>query len=246
MTASHPAPIEPLESRRLFAVTALSHHVLVVEGIHSLPNNIVVGYNADGTHIDTSVQYRKQDGTWATPITKQFLLSDIKLVRIFGGASYDDIKIDQSQLPFPLPTIINAEGGRNHVLGGDRRDTIYSGSGNDVIFSGAGDDTIFSFNGNDFIDAGTGNDRIYSGGGFDTVLGGEGNDTMIDTYGPDTLIGGAGKDIFYAVKLTSVVKNGNDYTAGADKFIKTKLPDLTKPESYWNKFLDNLINPWGF
>ncbi len=95
--------------------------------------------------------------------TKETIISDANLVKIYGGIG-DDI-----------------------LIGGEGNDEIYGVEGNDEIYGGKGKDSLYGGKGNDEIYGGKGNDELYGGKGNDVIYGGEGNDLITFGSGIDTI-----------------------------------------------------------
>ena len=52
---------------------------------------------------------------------------------------------------FPMPLVLNGEGGNDQIFGGPEADSISGGDGADILFGGGGNDTIDGGNGDDLI-----------------------------------------------------------------------------------------------
>ena len=206
--ATHLAIAEPLEARRLLAVS-----VVVVDGVLTL--------TGDAADDRVSVLYDTRPneflvGTNAEPILR-FDADSIGRVSITGGAGNDAIQVG---------TLVNR---RVVIDGGDGNDTIDSGSGSDLLFGGAGDDLILANAGRDVVYGGAGQDTLSGGTGPDVLIGDAGNDLLTgsagddrlfgddvlggavagDAVGDDTLGGSAGRDTLYGGLGADVLSGGS-------------------------------------
>ena len=147
---------------------------------------------------------------------------------ISGGAGYDTIKVDNTNLtPANNPiTIANfAATGAEEFIGGDEIDNIdassatanlilQGGGGDDVLRGGSGNDTIYGGLGNDGLFGGGGNDRIFGDGGNDNVIGEGGNDELYGGAGNDSVDGGAGDDTLNGADFADATNTGTDTLNG--------------------------------
>jgi Ca2+-binding RTX toxin-like protein len=200
-----PMNLEPLESRRLLAVT-------VTEGY---PGSFeVVGDDADDT-ISINVSQKNQtfslDGQTYT---------DVQFISVQSGGGQDTINVLSIDGDGRIAAAIDAGPGDDTVTL-NFSGAVYGGSGNDwisLIDSYRGG--AYGMSGNDFIYiAGMTNDAEISGGEGDDVIdcsnstaavvvnGGNGNDSITGSplddqlnggNGTDYLDGGDGNDMFYA------------------------------------------------
>lgn len=138
--------IQPLESRRLLAVT-LSHTTWVLD-VTGTPGNDVVSivvtpnYNISvRVNNDPPVEY----GAWFP-----------HAIRVNTGAGNDRITIGTNT----DATSVHGGDGNDTITGGGKNDTLYGDNGNDLIMGGGGNDTM---------DGGAGNDTLSGQGGFDTA-----------------------------------------------------------------------------
>ena len=220
-----PSPVEPLETRRLFAAIALRDKMLQVSGTPGVPNTITVGLSPDLSDVVATVAWQTGRGANAKPHvdTESFpVTDDISLVRIVGSSRADAITISQTYSSFPIATEIFAGGGNDTVLGGDEPDLVYGQGGNDSINGGAGDDSLYGQAGNDTLIGGAGDDFLSGRRGRDSLEGDAGDDTLLDPFGPDTLVGGAGTDTF---ELHTLSVDTTDYVAGNDTLHIVALPN---------------------
>jgi Ca2+-binding RTX toxin-like protein len=139
-----PAPIDPLESRRLLAATLNSSGLLDVIGTTAADT---VALTVSGTN----VVVRINNGT-----AQNFAASAVKAIRVSALAGNDRVTV--------------APGIRGATLsGGDGNDTVTGGSGNDTINGDGGNDSLLGGDGNDTLVGGSGNDTLSGQGGFDAA-----------------------------------------------------------------------------
>ena len=187
---------ESLESRRLFAVTAVftpNGGGLSVFG-DGLDNNITVSRNAAGHLLVNGGAVSIKGGT-AT-------VANTTTISVFGQGGNDTITLSETNGALP----------KGHLFGGSGNDTITGGSGADQIFGQAGDDTALGKGGIDLVFGGSENDVLTGGDADDQVFGESGDDRMVWNPGDDTDLneGGAGND--------TVEINGG---GGAEQFTTT-------------------------
>jgi hypothetical protein len=116
--------LEHLESRRLFAVTAVfapGTGVLSVFG-DNLNNNITVSRNAAGQLLVNggAVEHRR----------RQLHRANTALIQVFGQGGDDTITLNEANGALP----------KANLFGGAGNDTLTGGSGNDQLFGQAGND----------------------------------------------------------------------------------------------------------
>jgi Ca2+-binding RTX toxin-like protein len=190
--------LEPLESRRMLAVTAVfsvPSGVLSVFG-DSLNNTIEVSRNAAGNIFVNGGAVSIGGGTPT--------VANTALVQVFGLSGQDTITLNETNGALP----------RAHLYGGDGNDVLRGGSGADRLFGQAGTDTLFGLGGVDMLFGGATDDFLTGGDGDDQSFGQNDNDRMIWNPGDDTDLneGGAGVD-------TVEVNGGNgveDFTTTAN------------------------------
>jgi Ca2+-binding RTX toxin-like protein len=192
MTRLYRPFFESLESRRLFAGVALSHHILNVNG-SSAPNTITVGLTPDQQSVIATVSFQNKKGP--QQVSGTFAIAGIRGVFIHGGPGADLITIDQTNGSFLIPTKIVAGNGNDTVFAGDEPDDISGGQGNDYIDAGQGMNRVLGDAGSDTLIGGDGGNILVGGNGNDSLTGGAGNDTLFGQAGSDTLIGNAGEDV---------------------------------------------------
>jgi len=130
----------------------------------------------------------------------------------FHGTDANEL-YDFESYEWPIPLVVEAEGGNDYVSASDYRDSLYGGLGDDVLLGLGGDDTIFGDvgpkgdGGVDQILAGAGNDVVFAGGGGDYVNAGDGDDLVDGGAGDDYIVGGLGADEIYG-------RGGNDILLG--------------------------------
>jgi Ca2+-binding RTX toxin-like protein len=183
---------EPLESRRMYSVSANSAGgVLTVTGDNA-PNTITVSRDVAGNLLVNN---------GAVAITgSPANVGTITSINVSGLDGNDNISLDETNGALPAASI----------SGGNGNDTITGGSGADVLNGDAGNDVLFGKAGADTLNGGDGNDSLTGGTGTDQINGNAGNDTMIwnNGDGSDTNEGGDGID-------TTVVNGGP-----ADEFFR--------------------------
>ena len=170
--------LEALESRRLFAVTAVSAGgVLTVTGDNNA-NAITVSRNAAGNLLVNggAVAIAGPAATVAT----------IQTIAIIGLDGNDSLALDEANGVLPKASL----------SGGGGNDTLTGGSGADALDGGNENDVLLGRGGNDTLAGGNGNDTLTGGQGADQALGQFGNDRMIwnPGDGSDLNEGGDGTD----------------------------------------------------
>src|SRR5687768_15328931 len=172
---------EHLESRRLFAVTAVFTPAngggLSIFG-DGLDNNITVSRNAAGHLLVNGGAVSIKGGT-AT-------LANTGTNSIFGPGGNDTITLSETNGALP----------KGLLFGGAGNDTIHGGAGADQNFGQAGDDTALGKGRCGFLFGGTENDVLTGGDADDQVFGESGDGRMVWNPGDDTDLneGGAGND----------------------------------------------------
>jgi Ca2+-binding RTX toxin-like protein len=188
--------LEPLESRRLLAVTAVFSSqlgVLTVLG-DSANNTIEIARNAAGRILVNAGAVSVVGGTPT--------VANTRLIQVFGQAGNDTLSLNEANGALPSA----------NLFGGVGNDTLIGGSAADMLFGQAGNDTLLGRGGNDLLFGGAGNDVLTGGDADDQVFGEADNDRIIWNPGDDTDLneGGAGID-------TVEVNGGN----GAETFTTT-------------------------
>ena len=169
---------EPLESRRMYSVTASSAGgVLTVLGDNA-PNTITVSRDVAGNLLvnNGAVAISGSAANVATTTS----------IHVSGLDGNDNIALDETNGALPAASI----------SGGNGNDTLTGGSGADVLNGDAGNDVLFGKAGNDTLNGGDGNDSLTGGTGSDQINGNAGNDLMIwnNGDGSDINEGGDGID----------------------------------------------------
>ena len=184
---------EPLESRRLLAVTARfapTTGVLTVLG-DSLDNTITVSRNAAGAILVNSGAVAIVGGVPT--------VANTTVINLFGLGGTDALSLSETNGALP----------RAKIFGGSGNDNITGGSGNDFVFGQSGLDTLNSRGGFDLLFGGSGDDNLTGGDADDQAFGQSGNDRMTWNPGDDTdlneggtetdiveVIGGGGAEVF--------------------------------------------------
>jgi Ca2+-binding RTX toxin-like protein len=169
---------EPLESRRLYSVTATAAAgVLTVTGDGNA-NVITVSRDAGGKILVNNGAVSIA-GSTAT-------VTNTAMVKVFGSGGNDNIALDETRGALPKASL----------SGGDGNDTLTGGSGTDILIGEAGNDFLLGKAGNDQLFGGSGNDTLTGGVGTDQAFGQAGNDRMIwnPGDGSDLNEGGDGAD----------------------------------------------------
>jgi Ca2+-binding RTX toxin-like protein len=151
-------------------------------------NSIVIGRDAAG-HIfgnGGAIAIHSGDPT----------VANTDLIRAFGGAGNDTIRLDETNGPLTAAVLFGGQG--NDVLtGGSHDDQLAGQQGNDTLSGGAGNDLLLGGAGNDTLVGGAGVDHFFGDGGNDRMIWnpGDGTDTFEGGDGIDTAeINGAGAD----------------------------------------------------
>ena len=175
------APLEVLETRRLFAV-AVGGGSATIDA--STPRLDVEGTRrADQINVDLNAGTGNIDVTINGQLAGSFSPAQVPAgIRIDGDRGNDTIVVGSA---ITLPVEIRGDKGNDQITGG---------GGDDNIDGGAGRDNCAGGDGRDSITGGAGNDRVSGGAGADNVDGGNGNDDCAGDDGPDTVMGGLGRD----------------------------------------------------
>ena len=206
------AAVEPLEGRRLFAVTA---------GVNAAGTLTVQGTaQSDAITLTTLPATGGQPAkirVVAAGVNAAFTASAVKAVVVNAGSGDDVV----NTAGVDKPTVLNGSGGNDTLTTGPASDALNGGDGNDLLDGG---------NGSDYLSGGAGQDRAnyaaraagvtvsldnvandgapgenddvrsdveeIAGGSGDDVLTGNGStNTLIGNGGDDQLYGGAGNDV---------------------------------------------------
>jgi Ca2+-binding RTX toxin-like protein len=245
--AARPAAVEPLEDRRLFAVTA---------GIDAAGRLVVRGTSqADAITLTTLPAANAQPArirVVAAGLDAKFAASAVKAVTVNAGDGSDVV----NAAGVDRPTVLN---------GGAGNDTLTSGPAADALNGGDGDDTLDAGLGSDFLSGGDGSEdratyaartaavtasldnvandgvagekddvrsdveQLVGGGGSDTLtgdaainllIGNGGNDTLYGKDGEDALFGNAGNDQLYGQGGIDTLDGGigTDYLSGGNGY----------------------------
>ena len=170
--------IEPLESRRLYAVTAsFAAGVLTVAGDNNA-NVITVSRDVAGTLLVNNGAITISGGA-AT-------VANTQLIKVLGSGGSDKLALDEAQGVLPKASL----------SGGSGNDTLTGGSGADTLAGESDNDVLLGKGGNDQLSGGSGNDSLTGGAGTDQAFGESGDDRMIwnPGDGSDLNEGGDGID----------------------------------------------------
>ena len=155
-----------------------SNGVLSVLGDYR-DNSIVVSRDAAGV-INVNGGAVRIHGVSAT-------VSNVRLIRVFGGAGNDTISLDERNGALPLAQLYGGFG-NDQITGGAENDLLSGGYGNDTLLGGSGNETLVGGYGNDFVDGNQGADVASLGSGDDVFKWdpGDGSDTVDGGLGHDT------------------------------------------------------------
>lgn len=168
--------VEPLEGRRMFAVTPAALPTLDPSGVLQ-----VTGTNkADVIVLAVDTALAKVNVT-VNDVTTSFDVAAVTGgVNVSGGNGHDDIRVTEAVAgDFTLAVTMSGGNGKDVLAGGSGADTLDGGNGSDTLTGGAGDDSLRGGNGKDSLDAGDGNDSLDGGRGKDQLLGGLGVDHFV-------------------------------------------------------------------
>ena len=139
-------------------------------------NSIVIGRDAAGHILGNggAIPIHSGDPT----------IANTDLIRAFGGAGNDTIRVDETNGSLPAVALFGGQG-NDALTGGSHDDQLAGQQGNDTLIGGGGADLLYG---------GAGNDTLIGGAGVDQFFGGDGNDRMIwnPGDGTDTFEGGDG------------------------------------------------------
>jgi len=162
--------LEPLESRRLYAVTATSAGgVLTVLGDENA-NVITVSRNANGNLLVNNGAV----AITGAPAT----LSNILTIQISGLDGNDALSLDETLGVLPKASLAGGNG-NDTLTGGAGADTLDGGAGNDLLLGQGGNDLLLGKDGSDLLHGGAGNDTLTGGVGTDQAFGQAGDALMI-------------------------------------------------------------------
>ena len=207
LPTNEPAMFEPLEPRRLLAVS-----VSVVDGVLTLAGDaaddrVSVLYDAGANEFLV--------GTNAEPI-RRFDADAVGRFDISGGAGRDVIEVGRG---VTRRGVIDGGDGDDRISGGSGSETLSGGAGNDLILANAGRDLLYGGAGDDTLSGGTGPDVLIGDAGNDQLTGSAGDDRLFgddvlggdvagDAVGNDTLGGSAGRDTLYGGLGADVLSGG--------------------------------------
>ena len=169
---------QPLEPRRMFAVTA----------VHAGASLLVVGdggANAITVSRDPAGRLLVNNGA-VRVLGPAATIENTAVIRVLGLGGNDGLALDEARGALP----------RAELFGGSGNDTLTGGSGADVLGGGSGDDALLGKGAADLLFGGSGNDVLTGGGGDDQAFGQSGNDRMVwlPGDGSDLNEGGDGVD----------------------------------------------------
>src|SRR4051812_22710146 len=149
--------VEPLESRRMFAVTAsFAGGVLTVNGDNNA-NTITVSRTVAGNLLVNN---------GAVAITgAAATIANTTRINVSGSGGNDSITLDQTNGALPAASLSGGSGD-DSINGGAGADTLNGGDGNDEVDGNGGSDIAFLGNGKDAFtwDPGDGSDIIHGQG----------------------------------------------------------------------------------
>jgi Ca2+-binding RTX toxin-like protein len=153
---------EPLESRRLYSVSATAAGgVLTVTG-DANDNAITISRDVAGKLLVNNGAINI-GGSAATVTT-------INTIQVSGGDGNDRIVLDETNGPLPKASLSGGNG-NDTLVGGSGADTLSGGSGNDNLTGGPGADQVLGQAGDDLLiwNPGDGSDLNEGGDGIDTI-----------------------------------------------------------------------------
>lgn len=183
--------LELLDLRALPSAS-LANGVLTIDGTDG--RDVIVVHQMGGK-LSVAGQSIDVNGT----LVRSILATEVARISVAAGDGND--RIDLSQVR--VPTVVDAGGGNDVVLGGMNDDVIEGGAGkdrlvglagNDILRGGNGNDTLFGASGNDALLGQDGDDKLYGQAGDDELDGGSGNDIVMGGFGRDHNQGGGGVD----------------------------------------------------
>ena len=151
--------VEPLESRRLFAVAPVEPFidgsgVLQIAGTNK-SDVIVMTVDVVAGTVQVSVN-------GVSPETP-FLVADLTGgVQVAGGNGHDDISVVESSGASSLSFTLLGGNGKDTLKGASGADTLDGGNGKDDLDGGAGDDTLTGGHGKDDMTGGDGIDHFVN------------------------------------------------------------------------------------
>ena len=184
------APLELLETRRLFAV-AVGGGSATIDA--STPRLDVEGTRrADQINVDLNAGTGNIDVTINGQLAGSFSPAQVPAgIRIDGDRGNDTIVVGSA---ITLPVEIRGDKGNDVITGSSGNDNIDGGAGRDSCSGGAGDDSIRGGNGHDSLSGGSGRDDLNGDNGNDSCDGGDDSDSLLGGNGVDSLVGALGDD----------------------------------------------------
>ncbi len=171
-------PVEPLEGRTYFAISAFFVGGRLSVFGDATANHVTISRSPAGAILVNGGAVGVRGARPTVANTHQ--------INVWGLSGDDALALDEANGPLPAAAL----------QGGPGNDTLTGGSANDVLFGQEGNDFLFGLGGADILFAGAGNDQLTGGAGDDFALGQSGNDGL--AWGPgdgsDRDDGGAGTD----------------------------------------------------
>jgi Ca2+-binding RTX toxin-like protein len=136
-----------------------------------------------------------------------FLSTDPITIRALDASS--QLTMDDSLIfsaPLKHDTFIQGSAFDDHLIGGNKQDTVHGYDGNDTVIGGKSNDILFGDNGDDILRGGSGSDLMEGGRGNDKIYGGAGDEIMFGSGGKDKMFGGTGSDNMEGEKGNDVLK----------------------------------------
>jgi Ca2+-binding RTX toxin-like protein len=186
------ACIEPMEVRRMYAVTAAldpGTHVLTITGDGSHTITIYRVPLSNGDEIDINVSNQSPD-------LGSFLASNVNKIRFNGSGGAETVKAESAwdgsvgtgHVAVNKPLDFYGSYGNDVFTGGDAADLLDGGPDNDIIHGAKGSDTMYGGSGDDVFYVETNDAPMY-------MYGGDGQDQFHTSNGvADYIDGGAGSD----------------------------------------------------
>lgn len=198
---SHRNPLEALEPRTLFAVSAIDEQFAELSpGVHKIGHSIFVQGTANNDNIRILTGVPHANGKARV----QIALNGLSQLWVpggwsrvfFNGAAGNDVITVSPDLPksfHPRVFILRGGDGNDSISGGARGERIFGDAGNDTLVGGAGKDQIYGGDGTDQLTGNGGNDRFLGGLGDDQFFNNETPEERA-SGGRDILDGGGGRD----------------------------------------------------
>lgn len=194
--------LDALESRRLFAVSALVvGSTLLISG-DDQPNGIGVNYLAANNQIVVT-EYQTGPGYVAIGT---FAAAALKEIKVYGHGAADTINVSDA---VKINCFVYGGAGPDYLKGGGKSNVVY---GNDTAdWNTKDNDQLVGSTGSSLLYGQAGKDTFTAAGGTDYMYGGDDADKFIgaDT-GNSAMNGENGIDVFYPGKGVTLMNGGKD------------------------------------